>query len=336
MRRAREDEPGAWHHVMNRGLARRTVFEGRADMRRFLAELARAVRAGTIEIHAFVLLSTHFHLLVRSPSGGLGETMRKVQNAYVRWFNRGRRRDGPLFRGRYLSRRVEDDEYRFAVVRYIDRNPVEAGLTARCELYPWCSAHLRSRGRTPPWLERSWVDSEVRRLLRRRECDFGDYVAVFHGLSTADVSEWVEKRLLSRSRDEAGADSILALAPPEVIDWMRSKARLGDGTDIGSPICDPRQVSEAVETAQARLGPWTLRGSTGPAVDGWRNARIVLLRLLCGASLRSIGAHCAISKSTAAAAIAKHESRIDDDPAYGTRMSELIRSSLAGTLYGVR
>jgi hypothetical protein len=65
---------------MNRGIARRTVFENDADVRYFLAQLARAVRAGGIEVHAYCLMTTHFHLLVRSPAGGLSTAMRAVQN----------------------------------------------------------------------------------------------------------------------------------------------------------------------------------------------------------------------------------------------------------------
>src|SRR5436190_877467 len=127
-RRPRADRPGRLHHVMNRGIARRTVFETRADRRKFLALLAREVREGGIELHAFVILGTHYHLLVRSLDGRLSETMRRVQNAYVRWFNRMRRRDGPLFRGRFRSIPLESTRYAHTLIRYIDQNPVEARL----------------------------------------------------------------------------------------------------------------------------------------------------------------------------------------------------------------
>ena len=90
---------------MNRGLARRTVFETRQDVRAFLARLALCVRRGELEVHAYCVLTTHYHLLVRS-RGKLSEGLRRVQNDYVRWFNRARRRDGPLFRGRFLSKHV--------------------------------------------------------------------------------------------------------------------------------------------------------------------------------------------------------------------------------------
>ena len=128
-RRPRLDEPGTWHHVMNRGITRRTAFENRDDCRAFLAGIARAVRRREIEVHSFCVTTTHFHLLVRSPSGQLSQAMRRIQNRYVRRFNRSRRRDGPLFRGRFRSRPVDSLTYR----RDVGRRPVldEAESTAR-------------------------------------------------------------------------------------------------------------------------------------------------------------------------------------------------------------
>ncbi|MCC7139029.1 MAG: transposase, partial [Planctomycetes bacterium] len=79
---------------MNRGIARRAVFETRADVRAFLCLLAVAVRRRKIEVIAFCFMTTHFHLVLRSLDGHLSETLRWVLNVYVRWFNRRRRRDG--------------------------------------------------------------------------------------------------------------------------------------------------------------------------------------------------------------------------------------------------
>jgi len=153
----RQDAPNSWHHVMNRGLARRTVFETRADSRTFQALLACGVRSGRIQVHAFTILTTHYHLLVRSLRGELSEAMRLIQNNYVRWFNRTRRRDGALFRGRFTSRPVDSDEYFTNLVRYIDHNPVAAGLCENPADYPHGSARHYAKERGPPWLERASV-----------------------------------------------------------------------------------------------------------------------------------------------------------------------------------
>ena len=123
-RRLRRDYPGALHHVMSRGIAKRTIFETRRDVRYFLSRLAREVRRGDLEVLVYSVLTTHFHALIRSPRGHLSAAMQRVLDAYARWFNRGRRRDGPLFVGRFVNRLVESESYAYAVVRYIDDNAV--------------------------------------------------------------------------------------------------------------------------------------------------------------------------------------------------------------------
>ena len=133
-RRPRRDGPDTWHHAMNRTMARRTLFENDEDRRFFQSLLAREVRNGRLEIHAYSLMLTHFHLLVRSVNGQLSAAMRRIQNRYARRFNRTRKRDGSLFRGRFLSRRIDDLAYRRDVVTYIHDNAIAAGVAARAEI----------------------------------------------------------------------------------------------------------------------------------------------------------------------------------------------------------
>ena len=161
-RAPREDSPGSWHHVINRAIARRTLLERREDFRFFLAQLARSVHRGEVEVHAFSLMGTHYHLLLRCPDGDLGKAMQRIQLAYSRWFNRSRKRDGSLVRGRYFSKRVDSVEYAHALVRYIDANPVKAGVVGNAALYPYGSAFHYARCAGPPWLERSWIEEVVR------------------------------------------------------------------------------------------------------------------------------------------------------------------------------
>jgi len=156
-RSERIDEPGTWHHVMNRGIARRTLFETELDIRTFLAGLACTVRAGHLEVHSFCILTTHFHMLVRSPKGHLSNALHGIQNRYSRWFNRSRKRDGPLFRSRFRSKRVDSFGYRWQLVRYIDANPVMARLVEDPRSYPHGSASMYQSPIGPRWLERSWI-----------------------------------------------------------------------------------------------------------------------------------------------------------------------------------
>jgi putative transposase len=105
-RRPRQDSPNRWHHVVNRAIAKRALFESRSELRYFLSRLAYQFRQGRIEVHAYCLLTTYYHLLLRSPTGERPEVMRCMQSAYSRYLNRRHLRDGCLTRGRYFSKPV--------------------------------------------------------------------------------------------------------------------------------------------------------------------------------------------------------------------------------------
>ncbi len=327
-RRSRQDEVGAWHHVMNRGLARRTVFETRTDMRMFMALIAHAVRSGRLEVHAFAILPTHFHLLVHSTSGDVGEAMRRIQNGYVRWFNRARRRDGPLFRGRYCSRRVTTESYRVAVLRYIDRNPIEARLVESVQHYPFASACAHWRGHGAPWLARSWVESLVKQRAGKNAFCFEDYSEVLHRHTPASVSSWVYQRLFSTGTADEALDSLIDAAPERVLDWMLRKAALGDGTAVGLPVCEAEHALTVIDGAEAQTGPWRL-ATSGPAADGWQHGRAVLLRLFCGATIDEIAARCSMSTSAVSRAVSRHARLVRGDPLYGKRLACLVSDMLA-------
>jgi len=108
MRSPRDDYPGASCLITNRGIAKRAVFETRLDVEHFSAALARVVALGLVEVDAFAFLTTHFHLLLRRLTGEISLAMKLVTNELVRWFNRARKRDGPLFAGRFDGRRIDD------------------------------------------------------------------------------------------------------------------------------------------------------------------------------------------------------------------------------------
>jgi len=130
---------GAWYHVMNRGAGRRRTFFARRDFLRFLDLLGDASAVFNLEVHAYCLMGNHYHLLVRTPDGGLGRAMRHLNGVYTQYINRRRERDGSLFRGRYRAILVDSGSYLLQVSRYIHLNPVDAGIVERPESYPYTS-----------------------------------------------------------------------------------------------------------------------------------------------------------------------------------------------------
>jgi len=299
--RTRFDEPGAWLHVMNRGVARRTIFETRADARYFLACLARAVRAGWFEVHALVLLTTHFHLLIRSLTGEAWRGLRRVQNAYARRFNIQRRRDGGLFRGRFCSKRVGSERYWLTVVRYIDRNALAAGLVDCPEDWPYGSAAVYLGARTgPPWLSREVVEAVATDGGLRA---FGPdvYRARFHGPQSDAQAAMVERRLESAERADDAFDDLVGATPRCVARWMRRKAALADGTSPGVAVVG----AATLDAALIGYTPPTsgVGASTGDAHDAqdrdWTAIRAGLLRWVAGVTYREIAARLQCSEAAA-------------------------------------
>jgi putative transposase len=91
-------------------------------------------------VHAYCLLTNHYHLLLHTPHGALSSAMQRCASRFTLATNRRHGRDGPIFRGRFKSVLVEDDSQLTHLTRYIHRNPVEARLVTRPEARPWSSA----------------------------------------------------------------------------------------------------------------------------------------------------------------------------------------------------
>jgi len=314
MRRPRHDAPDTWHHVMNRGIARRTVLETDADRRFFLSLLAREVRAGRLEIHAYSLMLTHFHLLVRSPKGELSDAMRRIQNRFSRRFNRTRRRDGPLFRGRFLSRPIDSLRYRRRVLTYIHDNAVAAGLCADPASYEWSSASHLSRGTRPKWLSTSWVDRELAARgggRGRREA----LESAFPSQLDEDFRRWVEAQLHARLPDEMDDASLKHAGSPRVVRWTIRKARLADGTRPWRPFCPPNLVERVVARFRA--------ASSAPRGRRWAIILAGMLRTFAGCVHREIGLRVSRDATTVCRYIQGHRRLIDTLPGYEALVAQV-------------
>lgn len=132
--------PGYPHHVIQRGNNRQAIFTSSKDYQTLLDLLEENAKKFGVVIHAYVLMSNHFHLLVTPQSAeGLPQMMQAVGRRYVRYFNDAQQRSGTLWEGRYKSTLIQTDRYLLACMAYIDLNPVRAGLVTRAQDYPWSS-----------------------------------------------------------------------------------------------------------------------------------------------------------------------------------------------------
>jgi len=324
-RRPRRDGPDTWHHAMNRALTRRTLFENDEDCRFFLSLVAREARNGRIELHAFSLMLTHFHLLVRSVTGELSAAMRRIQTRYARRFNRTRKRDGSLFRGRFLSRPIDDLAYRRNVVTYIHDNAISAGVVARAHDHRWSSAHHLARTDRPHWLTTDWIDEEC--ALRGQGATGAAAVEqAFPSRVDEDFRRWIEIQLSKRLPEELEEVSLQYAGSRKVVSWTIRKAELADGTRPWQKVASPGLVARAIETAKAKVGPLLGRFAQH-AKDAWANLGAGLLRMLAGCAHYEIGLRVGRHASTISRDLRDHARLLESDPDY-----EALHSRLALTV----
>lgn len=116
--------PGAVYHVTCRGNERKEIFRDDRDREAFLNILFRSVNIYNIKIYGYILMDNHFHFLLETPLGNLGEVMRHFNITYTSYFNRRHKRVGHLYQGRYKSIVVDKGEYLSVLSRYIHLNPI--------------------------------------------------------------------------------------------------------------------------------------------------------------------------------------------------------------------
>ncbi|MEO8562697.1 MAG: transposase [bacterium] len=139
--------PGQPLHIIQRGNNRSTCFVCDDDREMYLQTLHRASLISECAIHAYVLMSNHVHMLVTPAAArAAGHMMQTLGQRYVRYFNERYARSGTLWEGRFRSMAIDSDQYFLACSRYVETNPVRAGMAASPERYRWSSFGRNARG----------------------------------------------------------------------------------------------------------------------------------------------------------------------------------------------
>ncbi len=123
-RPARIAFPGAVHHVLARGDRREEIFWDDEDRSKFVRYLAEGSERYRVQVHCYVLMGNHFHLVATTPEGNLSRWMHQLKTAYTVYFNRRHQLAGHLFQGRFKSTVIEAESYLLEVSRYLHLNPV--------------------------------------------------------------------------------------------------------------------------------------------------------------------------------------------------------------------
>lgn len=143
------------HHVVQRGHDSSAVFVESADYEYYLANLLEWKTHFDIDVYAYCLMTNHVHLVLapRTEGTGISGLMRRLSARQARYVNRRERRSGTLWGGRFKSSVVDSENYLLACMRYVDLNPVRAGICLHPADYLWSSYAQKAGLRTEEWLD---------------------------------------------------------------------------------------------------------------------------------------------------------------------------------------
>lgn len=156
----RLDAPGTLHHVMIRGIEKRTIAQDTADRKELLRRVGYLSSTTETRIFAFALMPNHLHILLMSGPYGLPAFMRRLLSGYAQYFNRRHKRVGHLFQNRYKSIICDEETYFAKLVAYINLNPLRANLVHslhELSTYPWTSHAVMMQKTGYDWVERRYV-----------------------------------------------------------------------------------------------------------------------------------------------------------------------------------
>jgi putative transposase len=143
------------HHVLQRGHDKQPVFFEKDDYEFYLRILRKWTAKFGVKVYGYCLMTNHVHFVLDPGSDvqSLGKAMKRVSGKFTRRINRLHERSGTLWNGRFNSSPIQTDEYLLACCRYIDLNPVSAGMVKHPGDYPWSSFRQKTGDSTTAWID---------------------------------------------------------------------------------------------------------------------------------------------------------------------------------------
>lgn len=218
--------------MMSRGNGGQDIYFSDQDRHLFLELLEEVSERFNIEVHAYVLMGNHYHLLVKTIDANLSKAMQWFGTTYTRKFNISNHTGGHLFQGRFKSIIVQNDAYLLRLSFYIHRNPLRAGIVERLADYKWSSYPYYAYKKTPPnWLKTNDILAQLsgkdkREAYRNKAQHYSDeenrvWEDVKHGLiyGSQNFVVDIKNRFLSDSKqvELPQHNSLLREFDPEVL-----------------------------------------------------------------------------------------------------------------------
>jgi putative transposase len=168
--------PGQPQHIIQRGNNRQVIFAHDGDYQFFRDALIEAANKHGLAIHAYVWMTNHIHLLATPEfDNSISKVFQSVGRRYVQYFNFTYRRSGTLWEGRYRATVVDSEQYLLTLMRYIELNPVRAGMVSHPRDYPWSSYRFNAdgeKGLNADWLTPHLEYQRLGRTLADRQAAY--------------------------------------------------------------------------------------------------------------------------------------------------------------------
>ena len=338
----RVDVEGGWYHITSRGIERRTIFEDARDHGHFLDLLEEMSDRYGVEIHAYVMLGNHYHLLIRAPQANASKAIQWLNVSYSVWFNKRRERVGHVFQGRFTSALIDGDgAWALSASVYVHLNPIRTkrfGLGKKAN-------RVEARGLKAP--NREEIKKRLRELRTFRWSSFPAYAGYRLAppwLQTTELTRRAggKKRYRRRVQEHATRGS----APEGFEDWQ-GRLALGSvefqskikewvgkvtGEHLGRQQLAPAPVSLArvVEVVEKQRGASWEQFSQRHG-DWGRELVLYLARQRSGLTLRQIGAGLGGMEYKAAShAIRRFAASLPDDATRRSAVSACLTELAIG------
>lgn len=203
---------GALYHVTSRGDGQEDIYLDDNDRETYLDVLSDVCERFNWTIHAFCLMSNHYHLLVETPEGNLAKGMRQLNGVYTQRFNRKHSRAGHVFQGRYKAILVQKESYLLELARYIVLNPVRAQMVRSAKDWSW-SSYRATAGfiKAEKWLTVNWI---LAAFSRRKAVAVQQY-RTFVSAGRNQSKPWEELKNQIYLGDDAFVDEMQSKISPE-------------------------------------------------------------------------------------------------------------------------
>jgi putative transposase len=291
---------GALYHVTSRGDRREAIYRSDDDRQLHLGVIGHALARFAAQAWAYCLMGNHYHLVVQTSQPNLSRLMRQINGVYTQAFNRRHGLVGHLFQGRFKAILVDGDAYLLTLCRYVERNPVAAGLVRHAGDWPWSSyrAHVGAAA-APAWLN---TDALYAQLLGRSACSSADRRTAARRYAD-QVDDAEAKAAAGAEHGDAGLwpstlRQQIFMGSDEFVQRMQQQMAAGQLQQTDIPRAQRRKPTEERHHLKAGLGP-----------GGERNSAILHAHREQGMTMTAIARELGLSVARVSRLIAREEAK---------------------------